>query len=344
MSPTVWMSPAVTSVGPVFFTTMRLGPSPCILMAMSLMLRMMSVTSSRTPAMEENSWRTPSMCTDCTLAPCKEESRIRRSALPSVNPKPRSSGSATTVAEHFGSGPGVTWSLFGRISSCQFFWIVTSSPIALSSTRAFRATNGASWEKPAWRQTPAELRLHAPALARPTTVMRNRRHVADRRNGEAGRLQGAQCRFATRPRTRNLHFKRAHAVLLGLARNILARHLGCVRRRFARPLEAHGAGRRPGNRVALGIGNCDHRIIECRVHVGDARSNVLAFTPPDADSFFTHSQPFRDPPQRTSHIPELLLLAGDRLGWTFAGPRVGVGALAANRQTAPMPYTPIATE
>src|SRR5215470_10233049 len=319
MSPTVWMSPAVTSVGPVFFTTMRLGPSPCILMAMSLMLRMMSVTSSRTPAMEENSWRTPSICTDCTLAPCKEESRMRRSALPSVNPKPRSSGSATTVAEHLGSDPGVTWSLFGRISSCQFFWIVTSSPIALSSTHPppcpppyageGREGVGASWEKPAWRQTPAELRLHAPPLARPTTVVRNRRHVADRSNGEAGRLQGAQCRFTTGPRTRDLHFKRAHAVLLGLARHILACHLGRVRRRFARPLEAHGTGRRPCNRVALGIGNRDHRVVERRVHVGDARGNILAFTPPDADSFFTHSRPFRDPPQRTSHIPQLLLLA-----------------------------------
>src|SRR5215468_8901184 len=39
-----------------------------------------------------------------------------------------------------------------------------------------------------------------------------------------------------------------------------------------------------------------------------------------------------------------LLLAGDRLGWTFAGPRIGVGALAANRQAAPMAQTPIATE
>ena len=63
MSPTVWMSPAVTSAGPDFFTTMRFGPSPCILMAMSLMLRMMSVTSSRTPVIEENSCSTPSMCT-----------------------------------------------------------------------------------------------------------------------------------------------------------------------------------------------------------------------------------------------------------------------------------------
>src|SRR5712671_3866804 len=173
------------------------------------------------------------MCTDCTLAPCNEDNRIRRSALPSVNPKPRSSGSATKVAEHLESGPGVTWSLFGRISSCQFFWIVTSSPIALSSTRAFRATSAASWENSARRKNACRTRLHAPTLARATTVMRDRRHVADRRNGEAGRLQGTQCRLTTRTRTRHLHFKSAHAVLLGLARNILARHLGRVRRRFA---------------------------------------------------------------------------------------------------------------
>src|SRR5580693_5032317 len=50
---------------------------------------------------------------------------MRRSALPSVWPKPRSSGSATSVAKRVASWPAVTWSLFGRISSCQFFWIVT---------------------------------------------------------------------------------------------------------------------------------------------------------------------------------------------------------------------------
>ena len=121
MSPTVWMSLAVTVPGPCFFTTMRLGPSPCILMAMSLMLRTMSVTSSRTPAIEENSCSTPSMCTDCTAAPCSEDNRMRRSALPSVTPKPRSSGSATTVATRRASLPAATCSLFGLISSCQFF-------------------------------------------------------------------------------------------------------------------------------------------------------------------------------------------------------------------------------
>src|SRR6185312_6869766 len=128
MSPTVWMSPAVTTPGPCFFTTMRLGPSPCILIEMSLILSTMSVTSSRTPAIEENSCKTPSICTDCTAAPCSEDNSTRRSALPRVWPKPRSSGSAIRVAKREPSPPGVTWSLLGRINSCQFFWIVTVSP------------------------------------------------------------------------------------------------------------------------------------------------------------------------------------------------------------------------
>ena len=92
---------------------MRFGPSPCILMAMSLMLRTMSVTSSRTPGIDENSCSTPSMCTDCTAAPCSEDSSTRRSALPSVTPKPRSSGSATTVAMRLASSPVATCELFG---------------------------------------------------------------------------------------------------------------------------------------------------------------------------------------------------------------------------------------
>jgi len=56
-----------------------------------------------------------------TAAPCSEDSRIRRIALPSVMPKPRSSGSATTVASRLESVPDSIWSLFGLISSVQFF-------------------------------------------------------------------------------------------------------------------------------------------------------------------------------------------------------------------------------
>src|SRR5229473_2680914 len=337
MSPTVWMSPAVTSVGPVFFTTMRFGPSPCILMAMSLILRMMSVTSSRTPAMEENSWRTPSMCTDCTLAPCKEESRIRRSALPSVNPKPRSNGSATTVAEHFGSGPGVTWSLFGRISSCQFFWIVTSSPIALSSTRAFRATNGASWENPAWRQ-----RLPKPDYTR--RRLRGRQPLCG--IGVTSRIDVMVKPAACKARNADSRPDPGPATCTSRVRMPCSWAL----RATSSPATWAAYGVDLRDPLKPMVPEDDHAIalpwasvIVIIVLLNDAftwatpeamflrsRRRTRTASLPILNPFATrHSGP---------HIsPQLLLLAGDRLGWTFTGPRIGVGALAANRQAAPMP-------
>ena len=61
------------------------------------------------------------VCLRVTAAPWSDDRSTRRRALPSVVPKPRSSGSATTVATRLGSSPVVTCSLFGLISSCQFF-------------------------------------------------------------------------------------------------------------------------------------------------------------------------------------------------------------------------------
>src|SRR5258705_402273 len=154
------MSLAMTVPGPCFFTTMRLGPSPCILMAMSLMLSTMSVTSSRTPAIEENSCSTPSMCTDCTAAPCSEDNKMRRSAR---------------------EGGG----------------------------------------------------------------------------GDAARGQGARRRSTARPGPRHFHLQRPHPVLLRLLGGILGGDLRRVGGRLARALEAHGAGRRPGNGIALDVGDRD---------------------------------------------------------------------------------------
>ena len=85
---------------------MRFTPSACILIEIALMFRTMSVTSSRTPGIDENSCSTPSICTEVMAAPWSEDSSTRRSALPSVTPKPRSSGSATRVATRLPSSPG----------------------------------------------------------------------------------------------------------------------------------------------------------------------------------------------------------------------------------------------
>ena len=53
---------------------------------------MMSVTSSVTPAMVSNSWRASSKRTCVMAAPGIDDSRVRRRELPSVWPKPGSSG------------------------------------------------------------------------------------------------------------------------------------------------------------------------------------------------------------------------------------------------------------
>src|SRR5580704_6102922 len=296
-SPTVWMSPAVTTPGPCFFTTMRLGPSPCILIEMSLMLSTMSVTSSRTPAIEENSCSTPSMCTDCTAAPCSEDSRMRRSALPSVWPKPRSSGSATRVAKRFASVPAVTCSLFGRISSCQFFWIVTVSPRGQLNCHLalWAADQPAACAKQKTREAarpPARQRSNPPTLARTAAIVRDRRHVTDRGDGEARSLQRAQRRLAARTGASHFHFQRAHAVFLRLLGNILRRDLSGIRGRFARPLEPHRSRRRPGNGVALRIGDGDGGVVERRIDVCHAGGDVLAFATADAGGFLAHLSTF----------------------------------------------------
>ena len=113
--------PAVITAGPRALRYMRLVNSLCRRMPSDFRLSTRSVTSSRTPGMVENSCSTPSICTAVIAEPCKDESRMRRSALPSVTPKPRSSGSAITVASRSPRCPGSTSSLGGLISCCQFF-------------------------------------------------------------------------------------------------------------------------------------------------------------------------------------------------------------------------------
>ncbi len=69
MSWVVWIMPAVTSPGPSATRRMRFGPSPPMRRASDLMFRTMSVTSSRTPGIIENSCRTPSIWIAVTAAP-----------------------------------------------------------------------------------------------------------------------------------------------------------------------------------------------------------------------------------------------------------------------------------
>ena len=79
------MSLAVISPGPVTTSGASISvASECIRHTIPLRLRTMSVTSSLTPRMVENSCATPSMRTLVTAAPASEESSTRRNELPKV--------------------------------------------------------------------------------------------------------------------------------------------------------------------------------------------------------------------------------------------------------------------
>src|SRR5690606_32353658 len=77
-------------------------------------------------------------------------------------------------------------------------------------------------------------------------------------------------------------------VFLRLPGAILGGDLSREGRRLARALEALSARRRPGNRVALRVGDGDHRVVEGRADMSDARRNVLALATANARGFLRH--------------------------------------------------------
>ena len=79
-----WMSAAVTSAGPLARRYAETGSSTSDRRTSSFRFRMMSVTSSVTLGMVENSWRTLSIFTEEIAAPGMDDSSVRRRAFPSV--------------------------------------------------------------------------------------------------------------------------------------------------------------------------------------------------------------------------------------------------------------------
>src|SRR6185312_7239613 len=173
--------------------------------------------------------------------------------------------------------------------------------------------------------------LDAAPLRRPHPVVRDRSHVADAGDRKADRLEGTERALAAGTGTLDLDLQGADAVVGGLAAGILGGDLRGVRRRLAAALEAHHPGTRPGNRIALRVGDGDHGVVEAGVHVGDAGRDVLALPPADALRCLGHFFPtIVSKLLRTGGRSLLLLLARDRLGLALAGARVGVRALAAD--------------
>src|SRR5206468_12263265 len=83
---------------------------------------------------------------------------------------------------------------------------------------------------------------NAAAFRRPSDIMRERRHIADRGDRKPDRLQRAQSRLSPRARSLHLDIEGAHAVFHGLLAGILGGDLRRIGRRFARALEPLAAG------------------------------------------------------------------------------------------------------
>ena len=92
------MSAAVTSRAPLTESVKTFGSSLLSLTGKPLRLSISAIVSSTIPGIVENSWSTPSIFMYVTAEPGIELSNTRRSALPRVIPKPRSSGSITNFA------------------------------------------------------------------------------------------------------------------------------------------------------------------------------------------------------------------------------------------------------
>src|SRR6476620_1061670 len=219
MSPLVAIMPAVTSTGPVAERCRRLGPSPSILSAICLMLSTMSVTSSRTPVRLENSCSTPSILIEVIAAPWSELSSTRRSELPSVIPKPRSSGSATNTARRRLSPPPCFFSsALGFLSSCQFFALTAICLPALWRGVPHR------YEFMFAANVPRQRRLVSSdpaALGRTHPVVRDGSHVPDAGDRKADRLERTKRAFAARSGALDLDLERPDAVLGGLLAGVL---------------------------------------------------------------------------------------------------------------------------
>ena len=106
--------------------------------------------------------------------------------------------------------------------------------------------------------------------------MGNRGDVLDRGDLDAGLLDRANGGVAAGAGALHLHLGAAQAVLDGGTAGLLGGLLCGVGRALAAALEPDATRRRPGNDVALGVGDGDDRVVERALDVHDARADVLA--------------------------------------------------------------------
>ena len=121
--------------------------------------------------------------------------------------------------------------------------------------------------------------LNAPPFLRTTTVVRNRRHVPNRSDFQAARLDRADRSFASAARPFDEDVDAFHARFGGAARQIRGRDLGREGRAFFGALEPDGARRGPTKRIAFTVGDGDDGIVERALDEDLAASRSFLRTP-----------------------------------------------------------------
>src|SRR5467141_3438948 len=176
--------------------------------------------------------------------------------------------------------------------------------------------------------------LDPPLLGRPTPIVRDRRHVADRADLQPRRGEGLDRGFAPGAGALHAHVHAPDDQVHRLASRLLGRHRGGERSRLLRALETRLARGSPGEDVPLHVRDRDERVVERRRDVGDAfgLDHLLGA--------------LRARRLGLCHLlfQEGLLLARNRAPRPLLGARVGVRALAAHRQILPVARTAIGAD
>src|SRR5215469_16902994 len=118
-------------------------------------------------------------------------------------------------------------------------------------------------------------------LGRAAAIVRNRRHVLDGANLEAGRLERPDRGLTPRAWTLHENVDLAHAMLHRAAGGRLGGHLRCEWRRLPRALESDLTGRGPGDNASRWVGDGHDGVVERALDVSMSVRDVLSFLAAD---------------------------------------------------------------
>ncbi len=121
-------------------------------------------------------------------------------------------------------------------------------------------------------------KLNSPLLARPATVMRNRRAIFDGFDVQSTGLQAGDSAFAAAAWTAHLNVDFFHAEFQGLFGHLLCRTLSGKRRALATSFETASSGASPAERFAFVVGDRHGRVVKAGVDMSNPKRHAPSNT------------------------------------------------------------------